>query len=175
MHFLGMSGMPRRIPDYPDAYYTLNMVSSAGSAITIISILVFLQVIYELVLLRMEDDVYNENNNKEESVYNENNKDGISRILYNRKIKHLIKYKTYPKEFESKCYNDIMDRLDFLIEFEYQRKGEKYIYGHYLYDIKKKEKKSKKSIKPTKYSEFALLQLENLKKEIQENINKKKK
>jgi heme/copper-type cytochrome/quinol oxidase subunit 1 len=174
MHFLGMSGMPRRIPDYPDAYYTLNMVSSAGSAVTIISILIFLEIIFELVRLKKIDDVYIENN-KEESVYNENNKDGLSRILYNRQIKNLIKYKTYPKEFESKYYNDIMDRLDFLIEFEYQREGEKYIYGHYLYDIKKKEKKLKKSIKPTKFGELALLRLENLKKEIQENINKTKK
>jgi len=48
MHFLGMAGMPRRIPDYPDAYYTLNLVSSLGSAITIISIIVFLFVLFYL-------------------------------------------------------------------------------------------------------------------------------
>jgi len=48
MHFLGMSGMPRRIPDYPDAYYTLNMVSSWGSAVTIVSIIIFLVVLFDL-------------------------------------------------------------------------------------------------------------------------------
>jgi heme/copper-type cytochrome/quinol oxidase subunit 1 len=170
MHFLGMSGMPRRIPDYPDAYYTLNMVASAGSAITIISIIVFLEVIFELVRLRKEESVYNEN--IFENIFD--NKDGISRILYNRQIKDLIEYKTYPKEFESKYYNDIMDSVDFLIEFEYQRKGEKYIYGRYLYDKKKKEKKIKKSEKRTKFDEIAALKLENLKKEIQENMKKNK-
>jgi cytochrome c oxidase subunit 1 len=55
MHFLGMAGMPRRIPDYPDAYYTLNMVSSAGSAITIISIIIFLYVIFDLVRLKKDE------------------------------------------------------------------------------------------------------------------------
>ena len=59
MHFLGMSGMPRRIPDYPDAYLTLNIVSSAGSIITIISIIVFLEVINDLVYQKKREDVYN--------------------------------------------------------------------------------------------------------------------
>jgi heme/copper-type cytochrome/quinol oxidase subunit 1 len=49
MHFLGISGMPRRIPDYPDAYYFLNMICSIGSAITIVSIIVFLEVINDLL------------------------------------------------------------------------------------------------------------------------------
>jgi cytochrome c oxidase subunit 1 len=55
MHFLGMAGMPRRIPDYPDAYYTLNIVSSIGSAITIISIIIFLYVIFDLVRLKKDE------------------------------------------------------------------------------------------------------------------------
>ncbi|MCE3250781.1 MAG: ctaD [Geminicoccaceae bacterium] len=47
MHFLGVAGMPRRIPDYPDAFAGWNMVASIGSYISAVSVLVFFYLIYK--------------------------------------------------------------------------------------------------------------------------------
>jgi len=46
MHFLGLAGMPRRIPDYPDSFAGWNLVASLGSMISAISARFFLYVIY---------------------------------------------------------------------------------------------------------------------------------
>lgn len=53
MHFLGLAGMPRRIPDYPDAYFFLNRLCSIGSFIVLISLLIF----FILILHMFETDV----------------------------------------------------------------------------------------------------------------------
>jgi cytochrome c oxidase subunit 1 len=46
MHFLGLAGMPRRIPDYPTAFSGWNAISSLGSYISVISILWFIFGVY---------------------------------------------------------------------------------------------------------------------------------
>jgi cytochrome c oxidase subunit 1 len=40
-HFLGLAGMPRRIPDYPDAFHGWNLVSSIGAYIAFAAALLF--------------------------------------------------------------------------------------------------------------------------------------
>ena len=41
-HFLGLAGMPRRIADYPDAYVDWNRISSYGSYLSALGVVIFL-------------------------------------------------------------------------------------------------------------------------------------
>lgn len=51
-HFLGLAGMPRRIPDYPDAFEGWNYVSSMGSLISVVSMAIFLYTIYDMLTMQ---------------------------------------------------------------------------------------------------------------------------
>jgi len=59
MHFLGLAGMPRRIPDYPDAYSGWNAVASLGSYVSAISALFFFFIVY--VTLTSGERIKNKN------------------------------------------------------------------------------------------------------------------
>ena len=53
MHFLGLAGMPRRIPDYPDAFAGWNSIASFGSSISILGTTVFFFMLINLFFLRV--------------------------------------------------------------------------------------------------------------------------
>jgi len=46
MHFLGIAGMPRRIPDYPDAFAFWNYVASFGSYISVVGLFLFFYILF---------------------------------------------------------------------------------------------------------------------------------
>jgi cytochrome c oxidase subunit I len=51
-HFLGLAGMPRRYVDYPDAYAYWNFISSIGSYISGVGVLIFLAMLIEMFVAR---------------------------------------------------------------------------------------------------------------------------
>jgi len=66
MHFLGLAGMPRRIPDYPDAFSGWNAVATYGSYISTISICVFFYVLYRTLTdqVKVQNNPWNTNTNQ---------------------------------------------------------------------------------------------------------------
>jgi heme/copper-type cytochrome/quinol oxidase subunit 1 len=47
-HFLGLAGFPRRYSDFPDAYAGFNLLSSFGSLISLVAVLIFMYILYRI-------------------------------------------------------------------------------------------------------------------------------
>lgn len=56
-HFLGRAGMPRRIPDRPDAFYGFNWYASVGSRISLVSVILFAYVVYDAFINEKVDTI----------------------------------------------------------------------------------------------------------------------
>lgn len=62
MHFLGINGMPRRISDYPDSFEPWNILSSLFSIISIFTVILFINIIYEQLINKNNNFVNLSNN-----------------------------------------------------------------------------------------------------------------
>lgn len=97
MHFLGIAGMPRRIPDYPDIYWAWNYVSSIGSLITTFGIFIFFYLIFDLF--------------KKNNLFFELNNNAYIIILNNN-------FKNFFKDFSVNYY--VFNKYSFFNIFEYK-------------------------------------------------------
>lgn len=50
IHFLGLAGIPRRYSDYPDTFYSWNLVARAGSIVSLLSVVYFLFIVWEAIV-----------------------------------------------------------------------------------------------------------------------------
>nr|YP_010535533.1 cytochrome c oxidase subunit I [Alectorobius fonsecai]UYB78302.1 cytochrome c oxidase subunit I [Alectorobius fonsecai]UYL27211.1 cytochrome c oxidase subunit I [Alectorobius fonsecai] len=53
-HFLGLAGMPRRYSDYPDFFTKWNVISSIGSILSFLSILIFIYILWEAICTKRQ-------------------------------------------------------------------------------------------------------------------------
>jgi heme/copper-type cytochrome/quinol oxidase subunit 1 len=61
MHFLGLAGMPRRIPDYPDSFAVWNQLATYGSYFSTFGTLFFFFSIY--ITLTNSQEILNKKSN----------------------------------------------------------------------------------------------------------------
>ena len=124
MHILGISGMPRRIPDYPDIYSNLNLICSLGSLISFFGILFWFYIIYDLLIQKRISNrnpwlnTWSADNFAQKSIQIINkistrtNIDilNISDYLYQQNKNKFIKYNNINKNLECELsYNNLYE------------------------------------------------------------------
>lgn len=58
MHFLGLAGMPRRIPDYADSYLVWNGLASFGSLVTLFGLIYLFYILIHFFLNRLREPIF---------------------------------------------------------------------------------------------------------------------
>nr|AZR66175.1 cytochrome c oxidase subunit I [Chrysoparadoxa australica] len=86
MHFLGLAGMPRRIPDYPDAYSGWNAIASFGSYLSTFGLFVFFFILY----VTFKDGKKVESNQWTDYIYDIQFNEKLINHLKTSKIKAII-------------------------------------------------------------------------------------
>lgn len=114
MHWLGISGMPRRIPDYPDMYAGWNFISTVGAYITFFSLFVFFLLIFLLYfnytnIYLLKDNYLIHQDNKGELVFfnKKNSYYLIKNLLFTKKLNENLGLNLITKEFNF-MYNEIL-------------------------------------------------------------------
>ncbi len=98
MHFLGINGMPRRIPDYPDAFAGFNAISSFGSLISTTSVILFAYVIYDQLINGLSNKNLSTNSLLKDPDFFESNNIFKSNEIKTNSIEFLL---TYPPLYHS--------------------------------------------------------------------------
>jgi cytochrome c oxidase subunit 1 len=92
MHFLGLQGMPRRIPDYPDAYAGYNVISSFGALLSIVSLFYFGYVMYDQLVNGIENKDLSTNSLLKDPDFFESNETFKSNEIKSESIEFLLNY-----------------------------------------------------------------------------------
>lgn len=59
-HFLGLNGIPRRYSDYPDVFVYWNIISSIGSMLSLLAVIIFVYIVWERIVMKYSlFEVYN--------------------------------------------------------------------------------------------------------------------
>lgn len=98
MHFLGMNGMPRRIPDYPDAYAGYNAISSLGAIMSTVSLIVFGYVTYDQLMNGEKNKDLSTNSLLKDPDFFESNEIFKSNEIKSESLEFLL---TYPPMYHT--------------------------------------------------------------------------